>query len=840
MAPVASTLTLIALASTAAVLEVQAKPLLTPGRHAAPAIANGLAGARRSFHSILARYYGTSHGLSKPPALPEKRDTSVPAGWTYFGCVSESSDERLLQGFAFSSSTLSPLLCLTECQELGYTWGGMEYGDECYCSNDWSGSGGGLQDDSQCSMACQGDASADCGNAWSLSMYQYNSTDACGTSTVTPTTSIASQVVTATAVTGGTTSVGVVTLGTSTVTGTATASDSVTTTASASTSTATSTSTGQSTYTDETDSSVWNSLGCAKDLSSRLLSGSVLTGQKTLTIDSCLTLCEDSGYTYAGLEYGDECYCGDSLPDSITYSTTGCTMACAGDASQTCGGDWTIDLYELASTGNSTSTLSATATSTATSIGGDLAASPSTTTKTSVTATVATTATTAVTTAAATTTAKASSTTAQTAQSTATADATTAPGSSATHYVWAHHMVGNTYSYSESNWADDISNAQAVGIDGFALNMGSDSWESARVSDAFSAAGSSGFKLFLSLDMTSLSCSSTSDAANLVSIVKTFATQSAQATYDGKVLVSTFAGSDCTFGGETWQTGFVDPLTSAGVNIYFVPSLFSSPSTFASNSWMEGELNWNSGWPTGSSDLTTSSDETYMSALGSKLYMPAISPFFYTHFGADTYNKNWLYRGDDWLYCTRWEQVIAMRDDVEMTEILTWNDFGESSYIGTIQGDLPTTSDTWVDGFTHTALGSLTKYYSTAFKTGEYPDIETDELIMWARPHKHDATASSDSVGRPTGYDWTEDYLWAVVLTTESAVVSLTSGSTTQTFAVSAGLTKLKLAMSEGSISGSIIRDGSTVASYNSGSAFTYTNSPTTYNYNYFVGSSSS
>lgn len=72
----------------------------------------------------------TDLAQAKPPALNEKRDTSIPSGWSYFGCVAESSDERLLQGFAFSSSTLSPLLCLTECEKLGYTWGGMEYGDE--------------------------------------------------------------------------------------------------------------------------------------------------------------------------------------------------------------------------------------------------------------------------------------------------------------------------------------------------------------------------------------------------------------------------------------------------------------------------------------------------------------------------------------------------------------------------------------------------------------------------------------------------------------------------------------------------------------------------------------
>lgn len=51
-------------------------------------------------------------------------------------------------------------------------------------------------------------------------------------------------------------------------------------------------------------------------------------------------------------------------------------------------------------------------------------------------------------------------------------------------YVVAHHMVGNTYPYTIDDWADDIALAHASGIDGFALNCGSDEWEPARVADA--------------------------------------------------------------------------------------------------------------------------------------------------------------------------------------------------------------------------------------------------------------------------------------------------------------------------------------------------------------------
>ncbi len=35
-------------------------------------------------------------------------------------------------------------------------------------------------------------------------------------------------------------------------------------------------------------------------------------------------------------------------------------------------------------------------------------------------------------------------------------------------------------------------------------------------------------------------------------------------------------------------------------------------------------------------------------------------------------NKNFYQRGDDWLIVTRWEQLIAMRDQLTFVEMVTW------------------------------------------------------------------------------------------------------------------------------------------------------------------------
>ena len=51
-------------------------------------------------------------------------------------------------------------------------------------------------------------------------------------------------------------------------------------------------------------------------------------------------------------------------------------------------------------------------------------------------------------------------------------------------FVVAHHMVGNTYPYTPQDWATDITAAHAAGIDGFALNIGTDDWQPTQVANA--------------------------------------------------------------------------------------------------------------------------------------------------------------------------------------------------------------------------------------------------------------------------------------------------------------------------------------------------------------------
>ncbi|KAK7459660.1 Cell wall integrity and stress response component 2 [Stygiomarasmius scandens] len=63
------------------------------------------------------------------------------------------------------------------------------------------------------------------------------------------------------------------------------------------------------------------------------------------TGQQCLDQCHSLGYTWAGVEFGRECYCGNGLTPDYG-SSTGCDMRCTGDESQICGGINAINVYQ--------------------------------------------------------------------------------------------------------------------------------------------------------------------------------------------------------------------------------------------------------------------------------------------------------------------------------------------------------------------------------------------------------------------------------------------------------------------------------------------------------------
>lgn len=140
----------------------------------------------------------------------------------------------------------------------------------------------------------------------------------------------------------------------------------------------------------------------------------------------------------------------------------------------------------------------------------------------------------------------------------------------------------------------DITLASSKGIDGFALNVGSDSWQPTQVANAYAAAKSFGtnFKLFVSLDMSSLPCTAAGDTATVQNYITTYSSHPNQLLYDSKMVLSTFAGESCTFGqgslNDAWTTAVKASSLPA---VYFIPSFFVDPATFSGLTVMDGAFN---------------------------------------------------------------------------------------------------------------------------------------------------------------------------------------------------------------------------------------------------------
>lgn len=188
---------------------------------------------------------------------------------------------------------------------------------------------------------------------------------------------------------------------------------------------------------------------------------------------------------------------------------------------------------------------------------------------------------------------------------------------------------------------------------------------------AFEAAEASSFKLFFSFDYAGEGAWPKDSVINYLS---TYTGSPAYYKYNGKPLVSTFEGPE---NAADW----VDIKNA--VDCFFIPDWSSLGAKVALDKGqvdgtqvVDGLFNWGA-WPEGANDMDTDVDASYNLFLDGKPYMMPVSPWFYTNMPG--FKKNWLWRGDD-LWYTRWQQVLAVQP--EFVEIISWNDYGESHYIG--------------------------------------------------------------------------------------------------------------------------------------------------------------
>ena len=144
--------------------------------------------------------------------------------------------------------------------------------------------------------------------------------------------------------------------------------------------------------------------------------------------------------------------------------------------------------------------------------------------------------------------------------------------------------------------------------------------------------------------------------------------------------------------------------------------------------------------------MTDDIDTAWQSFLGDKAYMMGISPWFYTDLPG--LSKTWTWRGNK-LFNERWQAAQQLQP--QLVEIITWNDFGESHYIGPLNAaeEYPG-SEAYVDGLPHDAYRILLPAYIDAYKGNNGSATYTEDLV-YAHKINPGADQGSCSAGSVTG-----------------------------------------------------------------------------------------
>lgn len=298
--------------------------------------------------------------------------------------------------------------------------------------------------------------------------------------------------------------------------------------------------------------------------------------------------------------------------------------------------------------------------------------------------------------------------------------------------VFAHLMLEFTHFMDQTFFDNQIKRAKSVDIDGFALNVGYNGFEPDLVSIALAAAANNdNFTMFISFDMSGIPFN--------ISVLSQFHFAANHSNYykvNGRPFFSTYAGEYQDDFWKSWKA-------SSGLDPYFCPCWTNYPTVnlLQNHPVADCIFTWNA-WPARNSGpgahFNTTGDQDLLASAKStnKTYMAPLSPWFYTHVWSPTFNKHWIY-GSETLLPERWQQIVTLQPD--FVEIITWNDYTESTYVCSISKDVPFS----VDGVNamvnlpqpmhHDAWLNLSKHYIQWYKNNARPSVIHDQFYWWYR-----------------------------------------------------------------------------------------------------------
>jgi len=214
------------------------------------------------------------------------RTLPQPTLFRSLGCYSEATNSRALNLKSSNDDAMTIEKCAATCS--GYKYFGLEYYFQCFCGNVLQP--GSVQvDSSECKNLCTGNSKQICGGDSRLNLYSFG--------------------------------------------------DSPETTLSLATSTTTTIAPTSTPYPG------YFTTGCYTEATTQraLSKGSFYNDY--MTIETCAAAC--SGFALFGVEYGRECYCGNSLNSgSVSTSTGECNTVCPGNKAQFCGAGNRLNVYK--------------------------------------------------------------------------------------------------------------------------------------------------------------------------------------------------------------------------------------------------------------------------------------------------------------------------------------------------------------------------------------------------------------------------------------------------------------------------------------------------------------
>jgi glucan endo-1,3-alpha-glucosidase len=381
-----------------------------------------------------------------------------------------------------------------------------------------------------------------------------------------------------------------------------------------------------------------------------------------------------------------------------------------------------------------------------------------------------------------------------------------------------------TYGENLAGYKRDIQDAQATGIDGFALNeggWGTEAMYPRRTKLLFQAANElgTGFKLFFSLDFATLKMTYVPE------IIHTYVNDPAYYRYNNRPVVSTFGG------GGDWRT-ILDGYKAEGIDICFIPFFYPKPVTelpsyevmqdmFAKWGGTVDGLFWFGA--TGGDEKLVEINTNYVKAAreAHKLVMSSYTPFYW---GAYQPGRRFFETHGGFGVEKQWKSIIANQPD--FVEIVTWNDFNES-YITPV--DIAGTYESVVKTpvrHPHVGYTELAKYFIQWYKIGKEPKIDHDKLVYIYRVHPKAATTAiapppADNtaappapkpdpriVARVTDQHGVEDNLYVTTLLKSPAELRVTTGGIETKYQAPKGYTSFAIPFNVGAQHFALYRKG--------------------------------